>query len=98
MNLKSKTLWMGNIGTWMTKSYLSSELNKINIFPTKITLKTTQNKKGCAFLEFPTNQKAEEILNNFNGKQINSLELRFNRVKSFEEKYTLPQIIKFTVK
>ena len=52
MNQKNKTLWMGNIESWMTKSYISSLLNKINIFPSKISLKATQNKKGCAFLVF----------------------------------------------
>ncbi len=97
MNQKSKTLWMGNIDTWMTKSYLLSLLNKVNIFPIKITLKTSQGKRGCAFLEFPNQETAEEVLNNFNGIKVDALELRFNHVKTYEEKYT-SQIIKFTVK
>jgi hypothetical protein len=97
MNQKSKTLWMGNIDTWMTKSYLLSLLNKVNIFPIKITLKTSQGKRGCAFLEFPNQEITEEILNNFNGIKVDDLELRFNHVKTYEEKYT-SQIIKFTVK
>ena len=98
MNFKNKTLWMGNIESWMTKSYISSTLNEINIFPIKITLKTAQNKRGCAFLEFLSHEQAEEILNNFNGKKINKLELKFNWVKTLEEKLSVPQIKKFTVK
>ncbi len=98
MNTKNKSLWMGNIENWMTWSYLSSFLNKINIYPIKITLKTSQNKRGCAFLEFPSHEKAEEILNNFNRKIINKFELKFNWVKSQEEKSSAPNTKKFTVK
>jgi RNA recognition motif-containing protein len=97
MNFKNKTLWMGNIETWMTRNYLNAILNSINIFPLKITLKTCQNKRGCAFLEFLSHEKAEEILNSFNGKKINNLELRFNWLKTLEEKLSIPQIKKFTV-
>ena len=98
MNQKNKTLWMGNIESWMTKSYISSLLNKINIFPSKISLKATQNKKGCAFLVFLSHEEAENILNKHNGKTINNLELRFNWVKALEEKNSIPQLKKFTVK
>ena len=89
---------MGNIDSWMTKSYITTLLNKMNIFPNKITLKTSQNKRGCAFLEFESQEKAEDVLINFNGKKIENLELKFNRVKTLEEKYAMPQIVKFTVK
>ena len=99
MNVKNRTLWMGNIEMWMTRTYLSSLLKAINIFPTKITLKSNQNKRGCAFLEFLTHEKAEEILNKFNGKKINNFELNFNWVKTSEEKkFSSPQIQKYTVK
>ena len=98
MNSKNKTLWMGNIETWMTGTYISSLLNKINIFPIKITLKTGLNKRGCAFLEFLTHEKAEEIINNFNGKKIDNIELKFNWVKSSGEKLSSPQRKKYTVK
>lgn len=89
---------MGNIDSWMTKSYITTLLNKMNIFPNKITLKTSQNKRGCAFLEFESQEEAEDVLINFNGKKIENLELKFNRVKTLEEKYAMPQIVKFTVK
>ena len=89
MNQKSKTLWMGNIDTWMTKSYLLSLLNKVNIYPIKITLKTSQGKRGCAFLEFPNQETAEEVLNNFNGIKVDDLELRFNHVKTYEGNFVL---------
>jgi len=97
MNPQSKTLWMGNIDAWMTKSYLLSLLNKVNIYPFRITLKISQGKKGYAFLEFPNQETAEEVLNNFNRLKVDDLELHFNHVKTYEEKYT-SQIIKFTVK
>ena len=89
---------MGNIDSWMTKSYITTLLNKMNIFPNKITLKTSQNKRGCAFLEFESQEEAEDVLINFNGKKIENLELKFNRVKTLEETYAMPQIVKFTVK
>ena len=65
MNEKERTLWMGNIEPWMSKYYLLSILNKLNIFPNKINLKKFDNKKGCALLEFLSREVAEEILNKF---------------------------------
>ena len=54
------------------------------------------NAKAAA--EKVSNQEtAEDVLNNFNGIKVDNLELRFNHVKTYEEKYT-SQIIKFTVK
>ena len=98
MNFKNKTLWMGNIETWMTRAYISSFLNKINIFPIKITLKSGLNKRGCAFLEFLSREQAEEIMNNYNGKTINNFELKFNWVKTSEEKLLSSQGKKYKVK
>ena len=97
MNTHHTTLWMGNIEPWMNISFLSSILNEINIFPQRIILKNPSNKRGCAFLEFKTAEQAENILNNFNGKKINNLELRFNWVRTLEEKYFSQKIKKFTV-
>ena len=97
MNTHHKTLWMGNIESWMNKAFLITLLNSINIFPRRIIVKNPPNKRGCAFLEFNTKEQAEFILNNFNGKIINNLELKFNWVKTFEEKYSSQKIAKFTV-
>ena len=97
MNTYYKTLWMGNIEPWMTLSFLTSILNELNIFPQRIILKNPSNKRECAFLEFNTRKQAEIILNNFNGKIINNLQLKFNRVRTFEEKYSAQKITKFTV-
>jgi RNA recognition motif-containing protein len=88
---------MGNIEKWMSHSYLSNLLKSINIYPKRITIKNYKSKRGCAFLEFLSHEKAEEILNSFNGKKINNLELRFNWLKTLEEKLSIPQIKKFTV-
>ena len=97
MNKYHKTLWMGNIESWMTYSFISSYLNSIQIFPQRITLKNPSNKRGCAFLEFGNKEQAEFVLNNFNGKNIQNLELKFNWVKTLEEKYLTPKMTKFTV-
>ena len=97
MNTHYKTLWMGNIEPWMTLSFLTSILNELNIFPQRIILKNPSNKRGCAFLEFNTKKQTEYILNNFNGKIIHNLQLKFNRVRTLEEKYSAQKITKFTV-
>ena len=97
MNTHHKTLWMGNIEPWMNQSFLASLLNSVNIFPRRIIVKNPSNKRGCAFLEFMNQKQAELILNNFNGKIISNLELKFNWVRTFEEKYSAPKITKFTV-
>lgn len=96
-NKYHKTLWMGNIESWMTHSLLTSYLNSIQIFPQRIILKNPPNKRGCAFLEFNAKQQAEFVLKNFNGKNIKNLELKFNWVRTFEEKFSTPKITKFTV-
>ena len=97
MNKHNKTLWMGNIEPWMNHTFLIALLNSINIFPLRTIVKNPSNKRGCAFLEFNTKEQAEFILNNFNGKIINNFELKFNKVKTIEEKYSEPKITKFTV-
>ena len=94
-NKYHKTLWMGNIESWMSSSFLSSYLNSIQIFPQRITLPS--NKRGCAFLEFYTKEQAEFVLNKFNGKNFKNFDLVFNWVKTFEEKYMTPKIKNFTV-
>ena len=93
----NKTLWLGNIESWMDSYYIKETLKQLGIFPIKITIKAKNGKRGCAFLEFNTQEQAEYILNNFNGKIFNNLELKFNWVRTFEEKYSTPKITKFTV-
>ena len=97
MNTYHKTLWMGNIEPWMNITFLSTFLNSLSIFPKKIILKNPPNKRGCAFLEFNTSEEAQIIINNFNGKTFNNLEINLNWVKSFEEKCLAKKIKKFTV-
>ena len=97
MTQKNRTLWMGNIEPWMTKYYLLSSLNKINIFPNRISVKRYRNKRSCAFLEFLSYEIAEEILNKFNGKYMNNIQLKLNRVKNSNEQNITSQNIKFTV-
>ena len=97
-NKYHRTLWMGNIESWMTHSYLTSYLNSIQIYPKSITLKNPQNKRGCAFLEFSSKEQADSVLKNFNGKNFNNFILKLNRVKTFEEKFSTKKITKFTVR
>ena len=97
MSQKERTLWMGNIEPWMTKYYLISALNKINIFPDKISIKRLANKRSCAFLEFLSHEIAEEVLNKFNGKYMNNIELKFNWVRKSKEQNVIKQNMKFTV-
>ena len=98
MTSSNNTLWMGNIESWMTHSFLTSYLNSIQIYPKSITLKNPQNKRGCAFLEFSSKEQAESVLKNFNGKNFNNFILKLNRVKTFEEKFSTQKITKFTVR
>ena len=97
MNTYHKTLWMGNIESWMTNAFLSSILNEVNIFPQRIILKNPANKRGCAFLEFNKKEEAEKRLKNFNGKIVHNVELKFNWVRTLEERYFSQKIKKFTV-
>lgn len=97
MNSKQATLWMGNIESWMNHHFVSYILNKANIHPTRIVVKNPSNKRGCAFLIFNSHEEANNILENFNGKKIDGLNLKFNWVRSMEEKYSSAKIIKFTV-
>ena len=97
MNSYHKTLWMGNIESWMTITFLSSILKEMNIFPQRIILKNPPNKRGCAFLEFNTKEEAEKTLKNFNGKIFHNFEIKFNWVRTLEEKYSAQKIKKFTV-
>ena len=97
MNTYHKTLWMGNIESWMTITFLSSILKEMNIFPQRIILKNPQNKRGCAFLEFNSKEEAEKTLINFNGKIFHNFEIKFNWVRTLEEKYSAQKIKKFTV-
>ena len=55
------------------------------------------NKRSCAFLEFLSHEIAEEILNKFNGKYMNNIELKFNWVKRSKEQNVINQNMKFTV-
>jgi RNA recognition motif-containing protein len=88
---------MGNIEPWMTFSFLSNILKEVNIFPKNIILKNPSNRRGCAFLEFNSKEEAETTLKNINGKIIHNLELKFNWVRTLEEKYLAQKIKKFTV-
>ena len=97
MNKHNKTLWMGNIEPWMNQTFLNTLLSSINIFPINTIVKNPSNKRGCAFLEFNTKEQAEFILKNFNGKIVKNLELKFNLVRTLEEKKSAQKINKFTV-
>ena len=97
MNACNSTLWMGNIENWMSYSYLQELLKSANIHPKRITLKNYQTKRGCAFLEFYNREMAKNVLTECNNKIINGIQLKFNWVRSLEQKYNCSKITKFTV-
>ncbi len=98
MNGSASTLWMGNIEKWMSHSYLCDLLRAANIYPNRITIKNYPNKRGCAFLEFFSPEMAKFVLTEYNNKIINGVQLKFNWVHSFEQKYNSQKITKFTVR
>ena len=97
MNASNSTLWMGNIENWMSYSYLQELLKSANIYPKRITLKNYQTKRGCAFLEFYNREMAKNVLTECNNKIINGIQLKFNWVRSLEQKFNCSKITKFTV-
>lgn len=97
MSSLSKTLWMGNVKPFMTESFLFSFFANLEVYPCNIIVKNTGSKRGCAFLEFMNHEEAEQVLNNYNNKTINGINLIFNWVKTFEEKTQSTKIKKFTV-
>ena len=97
MTSSNSTLWMGNIEKWMSHSYLSNLLKSIQIYPKRLTIKNYKSKRGCAFLEFSSKEIAQKILVGYNNKEINGIKLKFNWVRSLQEKYNKNKITKFTV-
>ena len=97
MNTNKKTLWMGNLPNWMNFDNLYEFLRKENIFPHKINIKTLSNKKRCAFLEFYSYNDAEAVLNKYNGKIINGVQMQLNWSNSSPTKFNNNYVNKFTV-
>ena len=97
MSANNRTLWMGNIENWMSYDYLYDLLREGEIFPKGIIIKNYTNKRGCAFLEFFSHEQAKETLEKCNGKIVNGIQLIFNWVYSFEQKFPSSKIKKFTV-
>ena len=98
MNSGNKTLWMGNIKQNMNQSFLFNYFSNLNIYPYNIIVKNQPNKRGCAFLEFLKHEEAEEVIKKYNGKNINGIDLIFNWVKTYEQKFAVAKIKKFTVR
>ena len=98
MTSSNNTLWMGNIEKWMSHSYLSNLLKQINIYPKRITIKNYKSKRGCAFLEFPSQELAKNVLDEYNDREVNGIKLKFNWVHSMTQKYNNYKITKFTVR
>jgi RNA recognition motif-containing protein len=96
MNSSNKTLWLGNIESWMDTMFLKKFLEEINIFPKKISLKIKETKRGCAFLEFESHESAEKAINNYNGKIHRNIEIKLNWVRDKNRHIIKP--IKFTVR
>lgn len=48
-------------------------------------MKKGDKKVGCCFVEFENESVANNVLNKYNGKKINGLSIRLNRVTSGKE-------------
>ena len=96
MNTSNKTLWLGNVESWMDHMFLKKFLEEINIFPKKISIKTKETKRGCAFLEFDTHESAKNAINNNNGKIHRNIEIKLNWVRDKNKNIIKP--VKFTVR
>jgi RNA recognition motif-containing protein len=97
MNTANKTLWLGNIESWMDSDFLKETLKELGIFPTKITLKTKVSKRGCAFLEFDSHETALNVLNKYNGIIYKKINIKLNWVKK-TDRLNIIKPVKFTVK
>ena len=96
MNTTNKTLWLGNIESWMNVHYIKETLNELGIFPIKITMKPKVSKKGCALLEFDSYETALNILKKYNGINHKNLNIKLNWVKTYNRLNEEKQV-KFTV-
>ena len=97
MNSSNKTLWLGNIESWMDYMFLKKFLEEINIFPKKISIKTKETKRGCAFLKFDSNEIAQSVIENNNGKIHRNIEIKLNWVRN-KNRLNMFKPVKFTVK
>jgi RNA recognition motif-containing protein len=67
----SKTLWIGDIESWMDENYIEQSFTFAR--PTSIKIikdKTTGLPTGYGFMEFPSHDVAQQILASFNGKPV----------------------------
>lgn len=96
MNTSNKTLWLGNIESWMDANFLKQFLAENNIFPKKISIKAKGTKRGCAFLKFDSNEIAQSVIENNNGKIHRNIEIKLNWVRDKNRHIIKP--IKFTVR
>ena len=73
-------LWMGDIESWMTESFIMQSFNHYNVNPTSVKLiknrETNTNKNYC-FINFNNIKDANSTLLSLNGKQIPGTSLKF---------------------
>ena len=82
----SRTLWMGNIETWMDSKHILSIFKSINIVPLKLNIPIQNLKKGCCFVEFDSPDTANKVLYTYNGKNVNGIIMKLNWVNSHSNK------------
>ena len=82
----SRTLWMGNIETWMDSKHILSIFKSINIVPLKLNIPIQNLKKGCCFVEFDSPDTANKVLYTYNGKNVNGITMKLNWVNSHSNK------------
>lgn len=68
--MSSKTLWIGDVETWMDETYFNNIFNMIATVKSIKIMKKGGISIGYGFVEFESEEISTYVLNNFNGKEI----------------------------
>lgn len=71
----SKTIWIGDLDTWMDDSYLQSLINSLGYAKELTSIKLIKDKVTglplkYGFIEFVNHESANNFLNNYNNRTI----------------------------
>ena len=86
MNTQNKTLCIKNLDSWVDYKYVSHFLNELKIYPNKIIIKSKNNKKKIALLEFDSYKSANNIFKKFNGIKYKNINIKLNWIKKQDNK------------
>ena len=91
-----RTLWMGNIENWMDEKFITKIFKSLNATPNKVNIRNSnvETKRGCAFIEFESQDAAQGILSKYNNTTVEGVTLKLNWVNNSK---SLNQSKKYTV-